>query len=362
MARFTTLAMMRWVAKVIALNSSGTIIGSQLYGPYGNQRYSTGTLPTSIGFTSQRADSVTGLDYYGARYYDPVVGVFLSADSVQGNAQGMEPYAYVGGNPETMTDPTGQRFIGSNPGEYGWVNLDGDGSGGRTITTFYPANPMGLSAGGGLIEDVTHLIKPAKDDPNQTYETDSVTGQVHVPPSQGQTQGGGILGTIIGIAIGLFVAAAAAAIAAFLAKSGRAVQDIANQLAKKAKGQKSGNKEENYGAGDLSFNGSNDHQQQTFGSTPAKHTEQQIIDWVLGQIKLQKKGSITSIRLIMFTMRAPCPGSCLLNLTQGKWAKQLAAAAGISVDKVQILVYTQYGSENGAVESWNPLDPRNKSR
>jgi len=59
------------------------------------------------GFTSQYADAVTGLDYYNARYYDPVAGVFLSADSVQGNMQGMNPYGYVGGNPETRNDPTG---------------------------------------------------------------------------------------------------------------------------------------------------------------------------------------------------------------------------------------------------------------
>jgi hypothetical protein len=35
------------------------------------------------------------------------MGQFLSADQVQGNAQGMDPYAYVMGNPETQTDPTG---------------------------------------------------------------------------------------------------------------------------------------------------------------------------------------------------------------------------------------------------------------
>jgi RHS repeat-associated protein len=52
-------------------------------------------------------DSVTGLDYYNARFYDPVAGVFLSPDTVQGNAQGMNPYAYVKGNPESMNDPTG---------------------------------------------------------------------------------------------------------------------------------------------------------------------------------------------------------------------------------------------------------------
>jgi len=50
---------------------------------------------------------LSGLDYYVARYYDPVVAQFVSADSVEGNLQGANPYEYVGGNPETDTDPTG---------------------------------------------------------------------------------------------------------------------------------------------------------------------------------------------------------------------------------------------------------------
>jgi RHS repeat-associated protein len=94
-------------SQVVVLNNSGNIIGSQLYGPYGNSRYSSGTLPTSIGFTGQHVDSVTGLDYYVARYYDPAVGAFLSPDDVQGNEQGMNPYRYAEDNPETYTDPTG---------------------------------------------------------------------------------------------------------------------------------------------------------------------------------------------------------------------------------------------------------------
>lgn len=94
-------------SQVMVLNAGGSVVGSQLYGPYGSSRYTTGTLPTSIGFTGQQADSVTGLDYYVARYYDPVLGQFLSADTVQGNPQGMDPYVYVDGNPETANDPTG---------------------------------------------------------------------------------------------------------------------------------------------------------------------------------------------------------------------------------------------------------------
>jgi uncharacterized protein RhaS with RHS repeats len=62
---------------------------------------------------------VKGLDYYNAWYYDPAAGVFLSADTVQGNMQGMNPYGYVGGNPETDTDPTGHFYVGHN-GENVW--------------------------------------------------------------------------------------------------------------------------------------------------------------------------------------------------------------------------------------------------
>ncbi len=92
--------------------------GNQLFGPYGNGRYGAGTINTAKGFIGQYNDSLTGLDYFHARYYDPVAGVFLSADKVQGNWQGMDPYGYVDGNPETRSDPTGQMFIhaGSDDG------------------------------------------------------------------------------------------------------------------------------------------------------------------------------------------------------------------------------------------------------
>lgn len=95
------------VAATNNVSGSGAVQGNQAYGPYGNSRYSKGSVGTQKGFTEQIADPITGLDDYGARYYDPVVGQFVSADVVQGNVQGLDPYAYVGGNPETLSDPTG---------------------------------------------------------------------------------------------------------------------------------------------------------------------------------------------------------------------------------------------------------------
>jgi RHS repeat-associated protein len=91
----------------VAVNSHGGIVAVRLYWPYGDNEYSWGTMPTTYNFTGQRLDSVTGLHYFNFRYYDPVSGRFTRADTVQTNAQGMDPYAYVGDSPIGKTDPSG---------------------------------------------------------------------------------------------------------------------------------------------------------------------------------------------------------------------------------------------------------------
>jgi RHS repeat-associated protein len=52
----------------------------------------------------------TGLYYYGARYYDPVIGRFISADTIVqsfANPQTLNRYSYCLNNPLKYTDPTG---------------------------------------------------------------------------------------------------------------------------------------------------------------------------------------------------------------------------------------------------------------
>ncbi len=56
-------------------------------------------------------------------------GRFLSPDSVQGNMVGMNPYMYAGENPETMTDPTGQRDCVPNGDGIECGNPGGGGGG-----------------------------------------------------------------------------------------------------------------------------------------------------------------------------------------------------------------------------------------
>src|SRR5215471_4839052 len=91
----------------VATSASGVVVDSVEYGPWGNVR--SGKLPeTTLNYTGQKRDG-TGLLYYGARYYDPVLGRFLSPDSIVpgGGPQGLNRYAYVGNNPINRTDPTG---------------------------------------------------------------------------------------------------------------------------------------------------------------------------------------------------------------------------------------------------------------
>jgi RHS repeat-associated protein len=51
-----------------------------MYTPWGDQRLG-GFSTTTLNFTGQRRDD-TGLLYYHARYYDPVLGRFISPDTV----------------------------------------------------------------------------------------------------------------------------------------------------------------------------------------------------------------------------------------------------------------------------------------
>ncbi len=96
----------------VTANSSGGESGKLLYKPWGETRYSSGSTPTTYHFTGQREDASIGLYYYGARYYDPVLGRFAQADTIvpePGNPQALNRYAYTLNNPVRYTDPTGHR-------------------------------------------------------------------------------------------------------------------------------------------------------------------------------------------------------------------------------------------------------------
>ncbi|MBO4331985.1 MAG: RHS repeat-associated core domain-containing protein [Paludibacteraceae bacterium] len=62
-------------------------------------------------FNAKELDEETGLYYYGARYLDPAIALWLSTDPLQGKYPGMSPYNYCAGNPVKMVDPDGRDNI-----------------------------------------------------------------------------------------------------------------------------------------------------------------------------------------------------------------------------------------------------------
>jgi RHS repeat-associated protein len=94
-------------------DAAGNILSTSDYRPYGVQ--ALGAAEPGPGYTGHINDPGAGLVYMQARYYDPVVGRFLSADPLGpsgGNVFGFSRYAYASGNPISNTDPSGMAECG----------------------------------------------------------------------------------------------------------------------------------------------------------------------------------------------------------------------------------------------------------
>jgi RHS repeat-associated protein len=90
-------------------NLDGEVVQHVEYVPFGevfleekNAKWNTPYL-----FTSKELDRETGLYYFGARYQDPKLGIFISVDPLAEKFVGYSSYNYAFNNPIRFTDPTG---------------------------------------------------------------------------------------------------------------------------------------------------------------------------------------------------------------------------------------------------------------
>ncbi|WP_454300487.1 RHS repeat-associated core domain-containing protein [Salana multivorans] len=92
----------------IAVNNATDAITRRYHDPFGNPRGGVPVWVGDHGFLDKPTDT-TGLTQIGARYYDPVLGAFISPDPILDTAtpQQWGPYAYSENNPTTYSDPTG---------------------------------------------------------------------------------------------------------------------------------------------------------------------------------------------------------------------------------------------------------------
>ncbi len=136
----------------------GQVTWREKYTPYGTTLINPASNNDQAGFTGHIKDSTTGLTYMQARYYDPLIGRFLSTDPVgftPDKPQMFNRYAYTWNDPINNTDPDGE----CGPLCTGLVGAAIGGIVGGGIETYKQAKAgkgfdlkrIGSRAGGGAI-------------------------------------------------------------------------------------------------------------------------------------------------------------------------------------------------------------------
>jgi RHS repeat-associated protein len=73
-----------------------------------DQRNSSWNTPYT--FSGKEKDAETGYSYFGARYYDSGLSIWLSVDPMSDKYPSLSPYSYCANNPIMMVDPDGRKF------------------------------------------------------------------------------------------------------------------------------------------------------------------------------------------------------------------------------------------------------------
>ncbi len=139
----------------VVTDSTGTTVGEDRFYPFGETRFTTGSMFTDKLFTGQREITGLGIYHFGARFYSPKLGRFLSADSIvpgYTDPQNLNRFSYVKNNPLRYIDPTGHKCVSTGPGDCLNDNLKPiNGAGGLTLPKKKPGNNN--NNGGGWVDN-----------------------------------------------------------------------------------------------------------------------------------------------------------------------------------------------------------------
>ena len=99
---------------VAATDGNGTLLWRESYAPYGERLTREASGKDTVWYTGKPEEAAFGLNYFGARWYDPKIGRFMGVDPAgfsSGNIQSFNRYAYANNNPYAYVDPNGQASV-----------------------------------------------------------------------------------------------------------------------------------------------------------------------------------------------------------------------------------------------------------
>jgi RHS repeat-associated protein len=127
------------------------------FDPFGELRYSSRTTLlsnyTRYTFFGKERDSESGYSYFGARYYDSDISIWLSVDPMAGNTPGVFPYAYCINNLIRLIDPDGQDWYENESGKVVWDDNITKKSGAPKGGTYIGANDKDIVKHYGFNQD-----------------------------------------------------------------------------------------------------------------------------------------------------------------------------------------------------------------
>ncbi|MGQ0594225.1 MAG: RHS repeat domain-containing protein [Gammaproteobacteria bacterium] len=94
---------------IIATDQQGRVVWRKSYAPYGQPIGPAA--PNEPGYTGKLEEPDLGIQNFGARWYDPRIGCFLTIDPAgfdPQNPQSFNRYAYANNNPYRYVDPDGR--------------------------------------------------------------------------------------------------------------------------------------------------------------------------------------------------------------------------------------------------------------
>ena len=153
-----------------------------LYLPYGEEmaRQKVAGWATPYTFTGKEKDDLTGLQYFGARYYDSRISIWYGVDPMAEKYPQYTPFNYTLGNPIRLVDPDGMEvddiIISHDGKDYKYENgklyiggLEYKGKqSGFLMKTVNALNSIGSTAEGGTmlseLQSSSNIFKISKGD------------------------------------------------------------------------------------------------------------------------------------------------------------------------------------------------------